>query len=200
MPRNTVSGWPSRTGCPVLALLRCTSLKALHTNSYSFSVHSAHNKIKSSGKKRSFEDVDDYLFSRSTGGHAAKKFLGDVVSGVGQKTPKYTSEHSQRVAHNDRMSRPGFAQMYDLSASLTTFLLADIRLHSSHNKIKSGKKRSFEDFDDYLFERSTGANAAKKFVGDVVSGVGQRSPKYASEYSQRVAFKDRMSRPGFAQM
>ena len=61
----------------------------------------------------SIKDEED-LFVRSTGANAAKKFVGDVVSGVGQKAPKYASEHSQRVAHNDRMSRPGFAQTYDI--------------------------------------------------------------------------------------
>jgi hypothetical protein len=68
------------------------------------------------GKKRSLDDIDDFVFERSP----MKKFGKDLVTNLAQNAPGYAKQYSQSQESKARNSQPRFAQVYVSSSPIST--------------------------------------------------------------------------------
>jgi hypothetical protein len=67
---------------------------------------------------------------------------------------------------------------------------------ASQAKSALGKKRSLDDIEDYIFERTP----MKKFATDLATNLAQKAPQYAQQYTQSQQNKAKASQPRFAQV
>ncbi|KAH6897520.1 hypothetical protein BKA70DRAFT_1315914 [Coprinopsis sp. MPI-PUGE-AT-0042] len=166
-------------------------------------------------------DYDEEIFERSP----MKKFATDLATNLAQKAPQYAQQYSQSQEAKARNSQPKMAQVVQKaqaqakgSAAKPIAAVKPLPANSKWNTVKQpsvmaeikklGKpsvldktkgafgKRSLDDIEDHVFERSP----MKKFATDVVTNLAQKAPQYAQQYSQSQEAKARNSQPRFAQV
>lgn len=158
---------------------------------------------------REFDDEE--IFERAP----MKKFAKDLAVGLGQKAPGYANQYSQSQQAKARnsvarphISAPGSGGSGRPSGGSIPRVPSASKLSgpsrpSIGQQAKGGfsiagqakgafRSRSFDDMEEEIFERAP----MKKFAQDLATGLAQKAPTYAKQYSQGEQNKNRG--PGFA--
>ena len=164
-------------------------------------------------------DLDEEIFERAP----MKKFAQDLATGLAQKAPTYAKQytHSQEAKARNQNRTPGFAHVAQqahkqsrpssggvkplpASSKWNTVkkpsVMAEIKKlgkpSSIANQAKGGFRTRDLEFDEEVFERAP----MKKFAQDLATGLAQKAPTYAKQYTQSQESKVRNQNrtPGFA--
>lgn len=152
-----------------------------------------------------------------------KKFAQDLATGLAQKAPTYAKQYTQsqeakvrnqnrtpafanvaQQAHKQSKPSSGGAKPLPASSKWNTVkkpsVMAEIkklgRPSSIANQAKGGFRTRDLEFDEEVFERSP----MKKFAQDLATGLAQKAPTYAKQYTQSQESKTRSQNrtPAFA--
>ena len=157
-------------------------------------------------------EYDEDLFERAP----MKKFAQDLGVGLAQKAPGYAKQYTQSQQAKTRNSAPRFANVAQqatqkkpaggsslpklpASSKWNTVkkpsVMAEIKKLGNPNSIANQAKGGFRtrdlEFDEEVFERAP----MKKFAQDLGTGLAQKAPTYAKQYTKSQEAKARNSHP-----